>query len=99
MRLTPEARDTIRQTTKSVFGQQARVSLFGSRTDDRLKGGDIDLLIELPRPASDKQQKILTLVARLQRTLGERSIDVIVLDPQTPRQPIHTVAQQTGQPV
>lgn len=99
MRLTDQTREIIRQTTKEIFGPQARVSLFGSRTNDRLKGGDIDLLVELPEPVDDRLRLSLTLVARLQRKLGDRAIDVIVLDPRTPRQPIHDVAQQTGEPV
>lgn len=99
MRLTDQTREIIRQTTEAVFGARARVSLFGSRTDDRLKGGDIDLLVELAEPVDDTQHRSLTLVARLQRQLGDRAIDVIVLDPRTPRQPIHDVAQQTGEPI
>lgn len=73
MRLTDQTREIIRQTTKEIFGPQARVSLFGSRTNDQLKDGDIDLLVELPVPVDDKQRRSLTLVARLQRKLGDRA--------------------------
>ena len=48
MRLTPRAREIIRDTTREVFGEAARSRLFGSRVDDSQRGGDIDLLIELP---------------------------------------------------
>jgi predicted nucleotidyltransferase len=53
MRLTPEVREVIRTATQEVFGDQARVFLFGSRTDDNQRGGDIDLLVELPRRQGD----------------------------------------------
>lgn len=36
------------------------------------------------------------LTARLQKYLGERRIDVLVIDPQTPLQPVHRTALATG---
>ena len=44
---------------------------FGSRTRDNLRGGDIDLLIELPRPTSDKLSVSLRAGAKLQFEIGE----------------------------
>jgi len=99
MRLTPQARAIIRATTQEVFGDQARVRLFGSRTDDNLRGGDIDLLVELPKRQEDSHKKSLTLAARLQMRLGDQPIDVVVIDPESPRQPIHLMAAATGEPV
>lgn len=55
MRLTPAKIDTIKSTAKAVLGEGAQVMLFGSRVDDKAKGGDVDLTIEvsehLPDPA------------------------------------------------
>ncbi len=50
---------------------------------------------------SDKQvpqceRKALQLVARLQLRLGDKSIDVVVLDPKTTRQRIHEEALRMG---
>ena len=45
MRLTPWERSTIRDTVRTVAGSGARVRLFGSRTDDSARSGDIDLLV------------------------------------------------------
>ena len=42
MRLTPAQQHTIKATAAEVFGTEVKVSLFGSRTDDTRKGGDID---------------------------------------------------------
>lgn len=99
MRLTPQTREIIRNTTAEVFGPEARVKLFGSRTDDSLRGGDIDLLVELPRHQPDAHRKSLTLVAHLQMRLGDQPIDVLVIDPETPHQPIHRQAAASGIPI
>ena len=99
MRLTAHAREVIRNTTREVFGADAQVKLFGSRVDDAQRGGDIDLLIELPRHQPDAHKKSLTLAARLQMRLGDQRIDVVVLDPETPVQPIHREAVATGVPI
>jgi predicted nucleotidyltransferase len=99
MRLTPQTREIIRTTTHEVFGATARVRLFGSRVDDNLRGGDIDLLVELPSHQADSRKKSLTLAARLQMRLGDQPIDILVLDPDTVLQPIHRVAVATGVPI
>lgn len=95
MRLSESARQAIRETTGEVFGPQARVSLFGSRTDDSLRGGDLDLLVELPAPDPEYRRKALTLAALLQQRLGDQPIDVVVIDPATPLQAIHRNARAT----
>ncbi len=96
MRLTPAARDIIRNSTQAVFGTDSQVKLFGSRTDDHQRGGDIDLLVELPRPLPDTRRKSLTLAARLQMQLGDQPIDILVVDPETPMEAIHRHAVATG---
>jgi len=98
-RLSDATQKVIRQTVAEIFGPDARVLLFGSRTDPQARGGDIDLLVVSDKPVADRERKALTLVARLQIRLGDQPIDALVLDPQTRRQPIHEEAFRTGVPL
>lgn len=45
MRLTEHQAKVIKKNCQMVFGEQTQVYLFGSRTDDNRRGGDIDLYI------------------------------------------------------
>lgn len=46
MRLSEQQTQSILETVCRIAGIDATVYLFGSRLDDRAKGGDVDLLIE-----------------------------------------------------
>jgi uncharacterized protein len=96
MRISAQNQQVIRQTAIEVFGPSVRVRVFGSRINDNSKGGDIDLLVESALPINDSNRKSLVLVAKLQMQLGDQPIDVLVIDPDTIRQPIHEMAMQTG---
>jgi hypothetical protein len=56
MGISPQTRSVIRQTAAKLVGDEARIVLFGSRTDDDQRGGDIDLLIDLPNIDAEKQR-------------------------------------------
>lgn len=76
MRLQPFEIKAILQAAREIYGEGVRVYLFGSRTDDARRGGDIDLLVR-----TDKEKKgVLTRIrfkARLKMLLGDQKIDVI----------------------
>jgi predicted nucleotidyltransferase len=99
MRLSAQTRNVIRDTAREVFGPAAKVRLFGSRLDDTARGGDLDLLVILPASLDDSRRKTLTFVARLQRQLGDQSIDVLLVDPLTQLQPVHQQALREGIPL
>lgn len=96
MRLTPEQIVAIRISANEVFGLGVQVWLFGSRVDDRKRGGDIDLLV---RPAATHIKPSLASKVRflnkLERRIGERKVDVVVETADDPR-PIVRVAHETG---
>ncbi|UHD17689.1 nucleotidyltransferase family protein [Thiocapsa bogorovii] len=74
MRLTSDQVLTILGTASRLSGETAVVYLFGSRLDERARGGDVDLLIETP------QGLMLLERARLKLELEERlglPVDVI----------------------
>ena len=96
MRISQQTQQIIRDTVREVFGVEANVKLFGSRINDDARGGDIDLLVELPTIAAEIERKTMQLTARLQLRIGDQPIDVLVLDPSTPRQSIHEQASITG---
>ena len=99
MRLTEYQVHQIKRLTAEVFGSGVDLRLFGSRLDDDKKGGDIDLLVTSPNLVPDKLGKSLRLTAKLQMVLGDQPIDVLVLDPTTPINPIYEQALSTGAPL
>lgn len=68
MRLTPCQQTQIREIVVRHAGSAACVRVFGSRLDDHRQGGDIDLLIDCPRPLSPWERA--QLQNELQSTLG-----------------------------
>ncbi|WP_367027032.1 nucleotidyltransferase domain-containing protein [Methylococcus sp. ANG] len=96
MRLTANQVDAIRAAADEVFGPGVEVWLFGSRTDDHRRGGDIDLLIR-PAGAPPKASVVekLRFLGLLERRIGERKVDVVIETRDDPR-PIVRVAHDTG---
>jgi hypothetical protein len=99
MRLTPEQIHIIKSTAQSVLGEGAQVILFGSRVDDTLKGGDIDLLMELDTRVPNKTQAIGQIYAQLIKQLGDRKIDILIKDPSTQLNGIYSRAKEKGVPL
>jgi hypothetical protein len=48
---------------------------------DELRGGDVDLLVELPAPAEDALGLSVRIAARIERHIGLRKIEVLIADP------------------
>ncbi|GET24204.1 nucleotidyltransferase domain-containing protein [Prolixibacter sp. NT017] len=77
MRLTQFEIETITQLARKYFGKNARVFLFGSRTDDKKRGGDIDLFVK------NDMESLLTLEAKihfladLKNRIGDQKIDLV----------------------
>jgi len=96
VRLTPEQIHAIRQTAQRVLGEGARVSVFGSRALDDRKGGDIDLFFETDAALANRATTICKLSGALTFALGDRKIDIILKDANTPPARIFDIAKRTG---
>ncbi len=81
MRLSSEEIATIRTVVHRLLGEGARVSVFGSRTDDSVRGGDLDLLVDVDRALTNRASAASRLEAELQLAMGDQKIDVILVDP------------------
>lgn len=95
MRLTEREKSTIKKLTEQYFGPDATILLFGSRTDSKAKGGDIDLYL-IPGKNNEKlhEKKIKFLVA-LELEVGEQKIDLVIENKEQPRS-IDQVAKKEG---
>ena len=77
MRLSKNQIQVINQTAKEYFGNSVRVFIFGSRIDDKKKGGDIDLLIKTKKKSILTLKNKLLFLVDLKTKIGDRKIDVI----------------------
>ena len=74
MRLSPQEILAIKSSVLAL-DPKATVYLYGSRLDDSLKGGDIDLLVETEKLGfSDK----LSLLISIKDKIGEQKIDLSI---------------------
>lgn len=93
VRLTEEEKNQILCAVEAVASKNhfdwVRISLFGSRTNLKVRGGDIDLYVEVKPIDADKADPKFTLDLwkikqqlriKLQDLLGEQKIDIILDD-------------------
>ena len=76
MRLQANDIKRIVQIAREIYGNDVKVYLFGSRTDDTKRGCDIDLLVR----TSEEKKGVLArvrMIAALKCFLGDQKIDVI----------------------
>lgn len=96
MRLTPQQKLAIRTASIDAFDADVGVWLFGSRTDDNKRGGDIDLLVQPGSAGTDQLfTRKIQFLTKLERELGERKVDVVIATPHDTR-PIVAIARATG---
>jgi hypothetical protein len=77
MRLQPYEVTAIKTATNDVFGASAVVRLFGSRVDDRLRGGDIDLHIEVDALTNETQARSM-FERKLFERIDPQKVDVVL---------------------
>jgi len=64
-----------------IFGNDVRVVLFGSRVNDNVRGGDIDLLIDSPHDDRMNFENKIEFLTSLKLSIGDQKIDVIYNKP------------------
>lgn len=94
MRLSQEQSRIIKTVIAREFEPDAHVWLFGSRTDDARRGGDIDLYVETRHPE---------LLRELRCKIGieeavDLHVDLVVAAPGDDR-PISRIARREGIPL
>ncbi len=77
MRLSDFQIKAIKTLVKHHFGQDASVFLFGSRTDDLKKGGDIDLFIRNGNEAALTVEAKIHFLTELKMKIGDQKVDVV----------------------
>ncbi len=97
VRIQQQQIDAIKIAVARVAGADAQVRLFGSRLDDQARGGDIDLLVELPHPADRPVWLEARVAAAVELALGGRKVDVLLSAPGIKDLPVHRWARATGQ--
>lgn len=77
MRLSPRMKNILQKAILQSFGE-VPVYLFGSRVDDSLSGGDIDLAVdvELDRETF-RQHKVQFKVALLKMCFDQIEVDIV----------------------
>ena len=76
MRLSDKQQKAIKDSFIEVF-KSGKIYLFGSRVDDKLKGGDIDLYLA-PDISENLAKKRIDFLVKLKRAIGEQKIDVVI---------------------
>jgi predicted nucleotidyltransferase len=96
MRLSTLEHNIVLEAARRHFGESAEVWLFGSRVRDDARGGDIDLLVELPAPVASPLSLALAFEADIQSELDDPKVDVLVHTAGEEASPICRLARETG---
>jgi len=94
MRVKPDVIEKIITLCREFFGQDIRLYLFGSRTDNSGKGGDIDLFVDCrTEPPENATHR---LAAAIYRNVTTRKVDILIKTPNSVDKSIYHTAMETG---
>ncbi len=78
MRLTSFEIETIKASAFRCFGADIELYLFGSRTNDQERGGDIDLCVKNKTEVRFPMRSKINFMTELVTRLGDQKIDVVL---------------------
>ena len=81
MRLNDYEIECIKTLANRHFGKDVEVFLFGSRTKNQLRGGDIDLFISNPNFKKLEIRTKVNFITDLVLLIGDQKIDVVLDNP------------------
>lgn len=93
MRLSQHERNVIKSAILKIL-PDAKIMLFGSRTDDRKRGGDIDIFVESAYDIGLRQQ--LEILTEIECNGVTRKVDLLLKTPRKREQAIFQTARETG---
>lgn len=96
MRISSVQVSAIKEQVRLIAGEDAGVRVFGSRLDDAALGGDLDLMLELPKFVDNPALLSARVAVQVSRVMNGRRVDVILSAPNLMRLPIHDVAFTSG---
>ncbi len=97
MRITEQERKAALDEISARFGKGSHVWLFGSRTDDSKRGGDVDIYVEVEQaPGGSRVRSRIDATVALEDIFSGVSVDLVVRYRQDPEKPIHRIAKDTG---
>jgi len=96
MRLAERDREVICHILHEQFGENAKLWLFGSRVDDSLQGGDIDLMVEPEYLVENSLAQKIQAVSAIQMAIGDQKIDLLIRKKTINESRIYKIAEATG---
>ncbi len=96
MRLSKFEIESIKSLAILHFGTGVQVILFGSRTNNQQRGGDIDLFISNPNIDFLKVRTKINFITDLILQIGDQKIDVVLDNPDIKNSIFFKTIHQTG---
>jgi predicted nucleotidyltransferase len=95
MRLELREIRAVREAARAVFGERTTVRVFGSRVHDHLKGGDLDLHLEV-EPGQATFVNEMAFRDLIEQPLDELKVDVVLRERGAALTPIDEIALRDG---
>ncbi len=75
---------------------QAKIWLFGSRTDPSKKGGDIDLFVDIDTELEEESSWRRLMIRKIHEKIGERRIDLVIRTLTSPPSALYDLILEEG---